>query len=182
MLNADKLRNAIKKANIGVGELAGQLARSGLDAKTAVCAIKNWQKGLMKPKPRAADITQLARALGVEENAISQWKATIKYAPMSSRKARLVTQLIAGRGVQEAMDILKFTNKRAASMVNKALKSAVANADENAADVENLYVSEARADSAGIRIGTKRWIAKDRGRAHAIHKMGSHLHITVSEH
>lgn len=181
MLSAEKLRKSIKEADMPAGELAQRLARSGLSAKAAAVAIKNWQKGLFKPKPRADDISQLARALGVEQNDISQWKAVIKYAPMSSRKARLVTQLIAGRNVQEALDILKFTNKRAASMVKKALKSAVANADESAADVGKLYVSEARADSAGIRIGTKRWIAKDRGRAHAIHKMGSHLHIVVSE-
>jgi large subunit ribosomal protein L22 len=89
--------------------------------------------------------------------------------------------MIAGRGVQEAMDILKFTPKRAASMVDKVLKTAVADADEQQADVENLFVSEARIDDAGVRIGTKRWMPKDRGRAHPIRKKACHIHITVSE-
>ena len=88
---------------------------------------------------------------------------------VAPRKARLVTQLIAGRPVQDALDILKFTRKRAAEMVSKALQAAIADADEQEADVDNLYVSEARVDDAGIRIGTKRWIAKDRGRAHSLH-------------
>ena len=93
----------------------------------------------------------------------------------------MVTQLIAGRNAQEALDLLKFTHKRAGYMIEKALKSAVANADEDSADVESLFVSEARVDGAGVRAGTKRWIAKDRGRAHSLRKLASHIHITVTE-
>jgi ribosomal protein L22 len=66
-------------------------------------------------------------------------------------------------------------------MINKALKSAVANADEQQADVDNLYVNTARIDDAGIRVGTKRFIEKDRGRAHPIHKKACHIHITVTQ-
>ena len=93
----------------------------------------------------------------------------------------MVTQLVVGRPVQDAMDILKFTRKRAATMVDKVLKSAVADADEQQADVDSLYVSEARVDDAGVRIGTKRWRAKDRGRAHPILKKASHIYITVTQ-
>jgi large subunit ribosomal protein L22 len=100
---------------------------------------------------------------------------------MSARKARLVCQLISGRNVQDALDVLKFTRKRAAEVIRKILESAIANADEQEADVESLYVCEARADGAGRRIGTKTWIAKDRGRAHPIRKEASHIHITVAE-
>jgi large subunit ribosomal protein L22 len=89
--------------------------------------------------------------------------------------------LIRGRPVQEAMDVLKFTRKRAAPMVNQVLKAAIADADEHQADVDTLYISEARADEAGIRIGTKRWIPKDRGRAHPIRKKACHIHVTVSQ-
>ncbi|HEW79650.1 MAG TPA: 50S ribosomal protein L22 [Phycisphaerales bacterium] len=109
------------------------------------------------------------------------WRSSYRYAPGSASKARLVARLIAGRSVQDAMDILKFTRKRAATMIDKVLKSAVADADEQAADVDNLYVSEARVDDAGVRIGTKRWIPKDRGRAHPIRKKACHIHITVTE-
>ena len=83
--------------------------------------------------------------------------------------------------MQDALDILKFTRKRAAEMISKALRAAIADADEQEADVDNLYVSEARVDDAGVRIGTKRWIAKDRGRAHSLTKKGCHIHITVTQ-
>jgi ribosomal protein L22 len=65
-------------------------------------------------------------------------------------------------------------------MVGQVLKAAMADADEHQADVDTLYIKEARADEAGIRIGTKRWIAKDRGRAHPIRKKACHIHVTVS--
>ncbi|OHB47633.1 MAG: 50S ribosomal protein L22 [Planctomycetes bacterium GWF2_41_51] len=119
--------------------------------------------------------------MGIQVTDISEWQTTVKYAPSAPRKAGLVTQLIAGRNAQEALDLLKFTHKRAAYIIEKALKSAVANADEDSADVENLYISEARVDGAGVRAGTKRWIAKDRGRAHSLRKLASHIHITVTE-
>jgi large subunit ribosomal protein L22 len=79
------------------------------------------------------------------------------------------------------MDTLKFTRKRAAAMIDKVLRSAVADADEQHADVDSLYVSGACVDDAGIRAGTKRWIAKDRGRAHPIRKKACHIHITVTQ-
>ena len=82
---------------------------------------------------------------------------------------------------QDALDILNCTRKRAAPMIAKILKTAVADADEQQADVDNLYVSCARVDDAGIRIGTKRWIPKDRGRAHPIGKKACHIHVTVTE-
>ncbi|MBP6124400.1 MAG: 50S ribosomal protein L22 [Phycisphaerae bacterium] len=112
---------------------------------------------------------------------MSEWRAVHRYAPMSPRKVHLVTQLIQGREVQDALDVLQFTRKRAAEAVRKVLQSAVANADEQEADVENLVVTEARVDPAGRRIGTKAWRAKDRGRAHPIRKEASHIVVTVSQ-
>jgi len=164
-----------------IGQLAERLAGPRFDRKQAIAAVKNWQKGLFKPEPRADDINRLATALSVEVNEIADWRSSYRFAPMSASKARLVTQLIVGRSVQDAMDILKFTRKRAAAMIDKVLRSAVADADEQQADVDNLYVSSARVDDAGIRIGTKRWIPKDRGRAHPIHKKACHIHITVTQ-
>ncbi len=170
-----------KRRKTAVGQLAGQIMRGGLNQVRAREAIRNWQKGLLKPIPRRSDVQRLAEALSVEENEITDWRSSYKYAPISARKARLVCSLITGRSIQDAMDILKFTRKRASSMVDKVLKSAVADADEQQADVDNLYVSEARVDEAGIRIGTKRWIAKDRGRTHSIHKKASHIYVTVTQ-
>jgi len=181
MLSAEKFKKLSQQKKVSVEQLADSIVRAGLSKKQAVSAVKNWQKGLLKPAPRKDDIEKLADALAVEVNGISHWKSVYRYAPGSPRKARLVTQLIVGRSVQDALDILKFTRKRAAEMVNKTLKSAVANADEQQADVDNLFVAFARVDDAGIRIGTKRWIAKDRGRAAPIHKKACHIHITVTE-
>jgi large subunit ribosomal protein L22 len=181
MLSAEKLKEYCRQRQMDIGQMADRLAGARLNKKQAVAAIKNWQKGLFKPEPRADDINRLASALSVEVNDIADWRSSYRYAPISARKARLVTQLIVGRSVQDAMDILKFTRKRAATMIDKVLKSAVADADEQQVDVDNLYVSSARVDDAGVRIGTKRWIPKDRGKAYPIHKKACHIHITLTQ-
>ncbi len=181
MLSCSRLKELCSRQKIGVGQLAGHLARGGFDRKAAVSALRNWQKGLCKPKASGEDIERLASSLGVEVSRLSEWQASYRYAPMSARKVRLVAELIRGRSVQDALDILKFTHKRAAPMIAKVLESAIANADEQEADVEKLYICESRVDDAGLRIGTKRWIPKDRGRAHPIRKHASHIYVTVAE-
>jgi len=109
---------------------------------------------------------------------MAMWKVTHRYARISPRKARLVTQLITGRHVDQALELLKFTRKRACVMVDKVLRSAMANADEQEADVRRLYVHEARVDE-GPTI--KRFRPKDRGRAHPIFKRTSHIVVAVGE-
>ena len=181
MLSPTKLNELCERQQVTAEVLARSLVRGSLDMKQAVTAVKNWQKGLFKPLPDSEDVRRLADALSVETTEISGWVSSYRNAPVSARKARLVTQLIVGRGVQDAMDILKFTRKRTAAMVDKVLKAAVADADEQQADVDSLYVSEARVDDAGVRIGTKRWIPKDRGRAHPIRKRACHIYVTVTQ-
>ena len=181
MLSANKLKELCQQHQIGPEALASHLVRGGLDKRRASAAAKNWLKGLFEPKPRKEDIHHLSAALSVQENDLADWRSSYRFAPISASKARLVTQLIAGRSVQDAMDILKFTKKRAATMIDKVLRAAVADADEQQADVDSLYVSCARVDDAGNRIGTKRWIAKDRGRAHPINKKACHIYITVTQ-
>jgi len=181
MLSANKLTELCQQRQADIEQLASQLVRGGIDRKKAAVAIRNWQKGLFKPIPRSEDIRRLAAVLSVQVNDLVDWRSSYRFAPLSARKVRLVTQLIVGRSVQDAMDILKFTRKRAATMVNKVLKSAIADADEQQADMDSLYVSCARVEEAGVRIGTKRWIAKDRGRTHPIRKRACHIHITVTQ-
>ncbi|MBE0535894.1 MAG: 50S ribosomal protein L22 [Phycisphaerae bacterium] len=166
---------------MSVDNLAGHVARGGLSRKDAASAIRNWKRRLYKPLPTATDVEHLAGGLGVEAVEISEWRVSYRYAPTAPRKARLVADMIAGLPAQKALDVLKFEHKRAARMIEKLLQSAIANADEAEADVERLIVSEARVDGAGRRLGTKGWIAKDRGRAHPIRKEASHLHVTVTE-
>jgi len=181
MLSATKLKAVSKRQGVTVEGLARSIVRGGMKMKDAVSAVKNWERGLMRPLPTAEDVRRLAETLSVEATEISDWESTYHYAPMTARKVRLVAALIAGRPVQEAIDVLKFTRKRAAPMVDKVLKAAMADADEQQADVDTLYVKEARVDEAGIRLGTKRWIPKDRGRAHPIRKKACHIHVTVSQ-
>ena len=106
MLSADKLQELCQGRQVGVYELASHLARGGFNQEKAAVAIKNWQKGLFKPKPHADDIRRLATALSVEVNDLVDWRSSYRFAPISARKARLITQLIVGRSVQDAMDIL----------------------------------------------------------------------------
>ncbi|MBN1554185.1 MAG: 50S ribosomal protein L22 [Phycisphaerae bacterium] len=106
------------------------------------------------------------------------WISTHRFARISARKARLIADLIRGRDVQDALNILKFTPNRAAPMLSKVLTSAVANANEAEANVEALYVREVRVDEGPTM---KRWHPKDRGRAHSILKRTSHIHVAVEE-
>ena len=106
------------------------------------------------------------------------WHATHRYARISPTKVRLMVDLIRGRDVQDALNILKFTPNRAATMVAKVLTSAVANANEAEADVDDLYVDEVRVDGGPTM---KRIQPKDRGRAHPILKRTSHITVVVDE-
>ena len=101
-----------------------------------------------------------------------------KYARISARKARMIAELIRGRNVQDALNMLKFMPHRAAVMISKVLTSAIANANEAEADVEELYVSKASVDEGPT---TKRWHPKDRGRAHPINKRTSHITVVVEQ-
>ena len=104
--------------------------------------------------------------------------AIYRGARIAPRKARLVMDMIRGRKVDDAMSVLQFSKKRAAVMVAKVLKSAVANYNEQTVEQTGgeLLISEARVDP-GITI--KRFQPKDRGKAYNIMKRTSHLVVTV---
>jgi large subunit ribosomal protein L22 len=104
--------------------------------------------------------------------------AKFRFARIAPRKARLVMDLIRGRNVNDALAILGFSKKRAAVMIDKVLRSAVANASEKEADTETLYVKECWVDPGPI---IKRFQPKDRGKAYAIQKKMSHLVVSLEE-
>lgn len=106
------------------------------------------------------------------------WTATHRYARIAERKARLLADLIRGRRCDDAVALLKFTHKRAAIMVDRVLKSAMASANEQEAQMSKLFVSEARVDGGPI---IKRFRPKDRGRAHSIQKRTSHIVVSVDQ-
>lgn len=99
-----------------------------------------------------------------------------RYAPMSARKARLVVDMVRGLPVQEALDLLEFKPHRAAHLARLVLKSAIANADEGGADVEELVISEARVDEGPT---AKRMWARGRGRADTLMLRTCHIIIGV---
>ena len=108
------------------------------------------------------------------------FEAKHRFARISPRKARLVMDLIRGRDVDDAITLLRFSKQRVSGMIEKVVRSAVANATEqDVAQKRNaLYVASAWVDP-GPTI--KRFQPKDRGKAYSIKKRTSHLVVTVDE-
>jgi len=110
---------------------------------------------------------------------MSETKAISKYIRINPRKARLVIDLIRGRKVEDAKLELTFSNKKAASLIEKTLDSAVANAENNLGlRREALIVKEARVDEGPT---WKRARPKCRGGRAPINKRTSHFTIVVGQ-
>jgi large subunit ribosomal protein L22 len=106
-------------------------------------------------------------------------KAVAKYVRIAPRKVRVVMDLIRGKSVAEAFAILKFTPKIGADAIEKVLKSAVANAENNFdMNVDNLYISSAFVDQGPT---LKRIHPRSRGQAFKILKRTSHITVVVTE-
>ncbi len=106
-------------------------------------------------------------------------QAIYKYAKMSAQKVRLVADQIRNKPVDEALDILRFSRKRAARFIKKTLDSAIANAENNeGADVDELRVSTIYVDEGPT---LKRWRARAKGRGARILKRTSHITVKVSD-
>ena len=106
-------------------------------------------------------------------------KAVAKYVRIAPRKVRVVMNLIRGKNVAEAFAILKFTPKAGADVIEKVLKSAVANAENNFdMNVDKLYISSAYVDQGPT---LKRIHPRSRGQAFSIFKRTSHVTVVVAE-
>ncbi len=115
----------------------------------------------------------------MEETAIIEAKATLRYARISSRKVKIVADLIRGKDIDEALAIVKFTPKASSTIIEKLLKSAIANAENNhGMKHENLYVAEIYANQ-GPTLKRIRPAAK--GSAVRIRKRTSHITIVLKE-
>ena len=105
--------------------------------------------------------------------------AKLRGAPISAQKARLVADLVRGKSVDQALNILAFSNKKAAAFVKKVLESAIANAEHNnGADVDELKVSTIFVDEG---ISLKRIMPRAKGRADRITKRTCHITVKVAE-
>ena len=113
------------------------------------------------------------------EQVIPKAEATLKYARISSRKVKIVADLIRGKDVDEALAIVKFTPKASSEVIEKLLKSAIANAENNFnMDRSKLYISEIYANQGPTM---KRIRAATQGRANRIRKRTSHITIVLKE-
>ena len=110
---------------------------------------------------------------------VNEAKATLKFARISARKVKIVADLIRGKDVDEALSIVKFTPKASSEIIEKLLKSAIANAENNHnMKHENLYVAEIYANQ-GPTLKRIRPAAK--GSAVRIRKRTSHITIVLRD-
>ena len=106
-------------------------------------------------------------------------KAVGRTLKLSTRKARLVADLVRDKRVVDALNILQFTNKKAAPIIKKVVESAIANATNNfGMDADNLYVSQIFVDEGPMM---KRVSPRAMGRADIVKKQTSHVTVVVSE-
>jgi large subunit ribosomal protein L22 len=108
-----------------------------------------------------------------------QVSSTYRYAKISASKAREVTRAIQGLPVSAALDLVAFSPKKAAALISKTLKSAVANAENNAnLRVDGLVVKEA---TVGEGPTMKRMMTRARGSGSTIRKRSSHIRIILTD-
>ena len=106
-------------------------------------------------------------------------QARLKGAQISAQKARLVADQVRGKGVEDALDLLTFSNKKAAQIIKKILDSAIANAENNeGADVDELKISSIYVDE-GMTM--KRLRPRAKGRADRILKRSCHITVKVAD-
>ena len=137
--------------------------------KTATTAAKKVEPAKVETKKAEVKVTN--------EELVA--KATVKYERISSRKVKIVADLIRGKNVDEAMAILQFTPKAGAEVLTKLLKSAIANAENNNQMVHSkLYVAEIYSNQGPT---LKRIRAAAKGSAVRIRKRTSHTTIVLKE-
>ena len=105
--------------------------------------------------------------------------AKLSFVRLSPQKARLVIDMVRGKRVQEALNILKFSPQRAAEIVAKLVSSAVANAEQKGvSDVDRLFVKTIFVDQGPV---LRRFMPKGRGSASRIRKPTSHITVVLGE-
>lgn len=112
-----------------------------------------------------------------------EFVASHRHAQITARKARLVADLVRGLPVNKALTVLERSPKRAAYLMKKVVRSAVANAEfktEGSIDLNDLMVGEARVDEGPLLGGHMRWRPAARGRAMPYRKRTSHIHVRLT--
>lgn len=106
-------------------------------------------------------------------------KASLSYARVGEQKARLVADLVRGKGVDDAIKTLTYLNKKSAVMIKKIIESAVANAEyKKTINVDSLYVKTITVDQGPV---LKRFRPRAQGRATGVRKRTSHINVVLDE-
>jgi len=104
-------------------------------------------------------------------------KATLRGVRLSAQKGRLIADMIRGKKVDQALDVLTFTPKKGAVILKRVLESAIANAEHNdGADIDELKVSSIYVEKGSV---IKRFSARAKGRGDRISKQTCHIYVTV---
>jgi large subunit ribosomal protein L22 len=107
-------------------------------------------------------------------------QAILRGVRLSAQKGRLVADLVRGKPVEQALNILMFSPKKAARIVQKVLESAIANAEHNdGADIDELKVKTIYVEKA---TSLRRFSARAKGRGARIEKQTCHIFVTVADH
>jgi len=105
--------------------------------------------------------------------------AKLTFARMSPRKTRLVVDMIRGKQIQSALNILKYSPQPSAKLISNLLRSAVANAEQKGvSDVDRLFVKTIYVNAGTV---LKRFLPRAMGRASRIRKPTSHIHVVVAD-
>ena len=106
-----------------------------------------------------------------------QVSAILKGVHLSPQKARLVADLVRGKKVDHALNILNFTPKKGAEIIKKVVESAIANAEHNnGADIDELKITTIFVEKGSV---LKRFTARAKGRGDRISKQSCHIYVTV---
>lgn len=106
-------------------------------------------------------------------------RAILRGVHLSAQKGRLVADLVRGKPVEKALNILQFSPKKAAKIVRKVLESAIANAEHNdGADIDELKVKTIHVEKA---TSLRRFAARAKGRGARIEKQTCHIFVTVAD-
>ena len=106
-------------------------------------------------------------------------KAILRSARISAQKVRLVADQVRGQTAEKAVNLLKFSDKKAAAVIRKVLESAIANAENNqGADIDELRITTIMVDEGPT---LKRFMARAKGRGTQIFKRTSHITVVVGD-
>jgi large subunit ribosomal protein L22 len=109
----------------------------------------------------------------------TETKASLRGARISAQKGRLVADLIRGKPVDQAINILTFSPKKGATLMRKLLESAIANAEHNdGADIDTLKVKTVHVERGAYM---KRFMARAKGRGTRVQKYSCHIYLTVGD-